>query len=391
MLEFETDSDTHFKCPQCGQQGSVSTQALKQALAETPHVHISCSACAHQFEPFAEKSAPPSDASAKAPADAIAEALTDQWQETTPDSEADSEADSGAGSEPDGEPANLPSWLMPSGKNIALPEADKEDNATPHEAVDEEAADEAGPIEAMPEETTEEPPMSEESTEEATEEPPAPQDAAFEATQPEMDAPDDELDESDAPHPHPSEAETPEDGEAVERAQAEAAEMPDSVEPPLDAPPPAFDETAPALALPAKRRDPIGWVNGVLLLVVVALVAMNAFILSGDETPSGSTAPANATAMPLAELASSEFEIIPDAEDNSVVVSVSFTNKDTQRAVIGDFRINLQNEARETLLSWTVLSSGETVTGGTTRTVSSTLFGPPAALAHLAIDYPLKN
>ena len=381
MLEFETDSDTHFKCPQCGQQGSVPTHSLKQALAETPHVHISCSACGHQFEPFAEKPT--------SPAQAADDALSSQWQQgaapaIAPDGQTDGEAGEA--------PASLPSWLMPSGKNIALPETEvKDDTETETEA----AREDAGETEIEADRPIEHPIAPEEDTdaEDADAEdadaadlpaedlpPPTPEDAESDADQaPENEPMADAPEEDDR-----AETEAPEVSETPEATDAIEANEPNE-------PATVYDDTAPAMPLRPTRRDPVGWVNGVLLLVVVLLVGMNVFILSGDETPSRATPSGATTPMPLAQMASSNFKIIPDANDNSVEVSVSFTNKDTQRAVIGDFRINLQNEARETLLSWTVLSSGETVTGGTTRTVSSTLFGPPAALAHVAIDYPLKN
>lgn len=382
MLEFETDSDTHFKCPQCGQQGSVPTHSLKQALAETPHVHISCSACGHQFEPFAEEPT--------TPAQALGDALNNQWQQgdvpaSTPDGQTDSATDEA--------PASLPSWLMPSGKNIALPETeDKDETETETEAAREDADEteiEADlPIEhsTAPEEDADAEDADAADTEAAdlpAEDlpPPTPEDAESDADQ----APDNRP-MADAPEEDDrAETEAPEVNETPEATDASEANEPNQSAATV------YDDTVPAMPLRPTRRDPVGWVNGVLLLVVVLLVGMNVFILSGDETPSPAGPSGAATPMPLAQVASSNFKIIPDANDNSVEVSVSFTNKDTQRAVIGDFRINLQNEARETLLSWTVLGSGETVTGGTTRTVSSTLFGPPAALAHVAIDYPLKN
>ncbi len=51
MFLFETETDTHFECPSCGQRGSVATQILDQAIAETPHVRVSCTNCSTKFEP----------------------------------------------------------------------------------------------------------------------------------------------------------------------------------------------------------------------------------------------------------------------------------------------------------------------------------------------------
>lgn len=142
MLDYETDTDTHFQCPHCGQKGSVPTATLEKALAATPHVHISCSSCAQKFEPFAspvqademptetQRPAQPLDKPMNEPEDGSMDEAVDA-PSAAADEDGQTDIETGrdlppladhfhAGQEPSADTANedagagsLPSWMMP--------------------------------------------------------------------------------------------------------------------------------------------------------------------------------------------------------------------------------------------------------------------------------------
>ncbi len=53
LFLYQSETDTHFQCPSCGQRGSVPTHALENALRDNAHVKITCTKCKEKFEPHA--------------------------------------------------------------------------------------------------------------------------------------------------------------------------------------------------------------------------------------------------------------------------------------------------------------------------------------------------
>ena len=366
LLDFETDSDTHFQCPQCGQKGSVPTATLERALSETPHVHISCSSCAHKFEAFAdlqeadiqeagletgandENNALSAAETAAETASAMVPPLDEHWQQgdTTQDASAvdapavDDTADNREGdpaAENDTEPeSSLPSWMLAEVK--PAPETASEEAAAEDETAEEAAAepDEVDAIEAEAETA--------------------------------LDAPDTDHDVDDETAASAPETGAPDMPDVAERLNIE--EVPYS---------------------PPSRSGPVDVINGILLLVVVLLIGLNSYVLLQDKPQIRDIFTAAPLATASINVQTADFERFSDADGDSVEIAVRFINSGEKAGIIGDFRIDLQDSARQTLVSWTVLSSGETVAPGQSRTVNSTLFGPPAGLAHVAIAYPLDK
>ena len=461
LLDFETDSDTHFQCPQCGQRGSVPTAALERALSETPHVHISCSSCAHKFEPFADMqeaglgsgandendalSAADTEAEAEAETEADTEAetastivppLDDYWQQgdTTPDAPAgdaptgdDTAEDAPTGDDTadnrEGVPAaendtapesSLPSWMMAEAKPAtetvseeAAADADIiADLSPPLEAAEDAAEDEAAEEDAAEDEAAEDEAEAELDTETDTEtdtdtDTDTDTEAEAEAeTEAETVAPD----EADAAHGEAPFEESDEvdalDADALlgttdalndpqaalDAPETDAPDMPDNM---LDMAERLNIEEVPYS--PPARSGPVGVINGILLLVVLLLTGLNSYVLLQDKPQIRDIFTAAPLATASINVQTADFERFSDADGDSVEIAVRFINSGEKAGIIGDFRIDLQDSARQTLVSWTVLSSGETVAPGQSRTVNSTLFGPPAGLAHVAIAYPLDK
>ena len=74
MQLSQDDTITLFQCPSCGQRGSVPTDVLQKALADTPDVRISCTNCPTKFSPLSEAVAPQETAVEDTPATPIDEA-----------------------------------------------------------------------------------------------------------------------------------------------------------------------------------------------------------------------------------------------------------------------------------------------------------------------------
>ncbi|HAT08855.1 MAG TPA: hypothetical protein DCS39_06340 [Rhodobiaceae bacterium] len=53
MFLYQSENDSHFKCPQCGQRGTVPTAYLDDVLQRNEHAVISCSKCKARFAPHA--------------------------------------------------------------------------------------------------------------------------------------------------------------------------------------------------------------------------------------------------------------------------------------------------------------------------------------------------
>lgn len=340
VLDFETDEDAHFECPQCGQKGSVPKVTLEKALAETPHVYISCSSCAHKFEPFASlhqmdgdqtdelEAAPSPNAPLISP---LAAPLEEHWARH--DDAEDGDTDTG---EAEG---HLPGWMLP----VEKPQEDApEAEAAP--APDKNMADDIADNipDDISDEIGEETPTAEDD----------PQPIAPVAPPPAEEAPE------DAP-------EAP-----VEEAPQYAASP--------------YAEVSPA-------NGPTGLLNRVLSGLVLVSLAIGAFVFfSNRNAPPSSSIPATASTSAVA-VENAGFVRFTEDGEAGVEVSIRFTNPSAQIGIIGDFRIELQNEARERLVQWTILGTGETVAPGQSRTLTSVLFGPPKGLAHVNIVYPLDE
>ena len=53
MFLYQSESDSHFECPQCGQHGTVPTAHLDAVLQRNEHAVISCTKCMTRFAPHA--------------------------------------------------------------------------------------------------------------------------------------------------------------------------------------------------------------------------------------------------------------------------------------------------------------------------------------------------
>ena len=53
MFLYQSETDSHFECPQCGQHGTVPTAHLDEVLARNEHAVISCTKCMTRFAPHA--------------------------------------------------------------------------------------------------------------------------------------------------------------------------------------------------------------------------------------------------------------------------------------------------------------------------------------------------
>lgn len=424
----------------------MPTAALERALSETPHVHISCSSCAHEFEPFADlqeaglrsgandenDALSAADTEAETEADTEAETastivppLDDYWQQgdTTPDAPAgdaptgDDTADNREGvpaAENDTAPeSSLPSWMMaeakpatetapeeaaadadiiadlsppPEAAEEAAEDAAEEDAAEDEAAEDEAAEDEAAENEAAEDEAAEDEAEAELDTEAETE---AETVAPDEADAAHGEAPFEESDEVDALDADALLGTTDalnDPQAALDAPETDAPDMPDNM---LDMAERLNIEEVPYS--PPVRSGPVGVINGILLLVVLLLTGLNSYVLLQDKPQIRDIFTAAPLATASINVQTADFERFSDADGDSVEIAVRFINSGEKAGIIGDFRIDLQDSARQTLVSWTVLSSGETVAPGQSRTVNSTLFGPPAGLAHVAIAYPLDK
>lgn len=459
MLDYETDQDTHFQCPHCGQKGSVPTATLEKALAATPHVHISCSSCGQKFEPFASPAPmdtmPPEAAETASPQGEEGTGISPRAERATnnipvPDDagrdlppladhfHAGQETDEDAADE-DGSEGSLPGWMMPPPKpapaeteiapvaepddtpppnsddetgnddgddndaalieDIAAYHADTPDaqDRDPPENKDDDKDEDAdeddlkGEDDYMPS-TTEAVNLADDMPDALTQ---APIEDGFDAGE-ELDALDADAllgavdDKAPPPAPHVMAGAAQdalliddiEEGTGFEASEADPA-------PRENQPPPVENPAVPMPYRDAGTQGPIGVVNGMLLLLVALLAAMNLYVLLQEDTaplrPAMNAAPSLETKALRVE--NTAFEV----SGNRVIIAVLFANETQTDGIIGDFRIHLQNEAGDALASWTELSKGQSVGAGDRRTVTSVLVAPPANIARVAVDYPPEN
>ena len=384
MLDYETDDDAHFECPQCGQKGAVPKATIEKALAETPHVYISCSNCAHKFEPFAPIEEAGRDAAETASQqEAAPSPLEEHWAQHDDDGE-DADADEAAG--------HLPGWMMPAEK----PQAEVKDEAqaeTKDEAQAEKQSETNDVPDAPPEEDDENPTEDEKvnAGEEGSEEISEAIAAGDGLDEPQIADEPTGVDEPTAVD-EPTEIDEPtiaEEPTGVDKPQP----MQDIAPPPEEAPASMTMDAPQYPPIPPletqERGGPTGIVNSLLVGLVFILLTTGAYMFFNSQAtlPAG-LAPANASAIDLQE---ADFVRFSEAGEAGIEVSINFKNPSAQMGIIGDFRIELHNEAGERLVHWTILSTGEAVAPGQSRTLTSVLFGPPAGLARVQIVYPLDE
>lgn len=461
MLDYETDSDTHFKCPQCGQRGSVAKLALEKALSETPHVYISCSSCSNRFEPFSDMEVE-SETDLAAPetpsieANAALKSLARHW-------ELDAAATSTIEVADNDDQSSLPYWMMPS--RPTAPAQDIQDSGTDVAAElgsdtevedNSETASEPEPIKKDNpegiEENVDEKEVSEVEDQAATETGRDSGDRQQMLYDEAIHEPRNKIvkaeDQFASVNPTLVESET--ESEVVAEAHSEISDgsvvdyeefnkqeepatvsvgnligFPDEITGPQknlvaeqDSPVHAntynvenndnaserrknllieyADENNTSLIA---KRIKLSVMDGglknlvtiTLLLLVVMLTGLNSCMLLRDAPDVRTYFSASAVASADISLQGADFNLLSEASGNTVEIEVRFINKGEKTGTIGDFRIDLQNAASETLVSWTVLSSGETVQAGDARTITSVLYGPPEDLTQVSIAYPLPN
>ena len=53
MFLYQSERDSHFECPRCGQHGTVPTAHLDAVLQRNEHAVITCTKCMARFAPHA--------------------------------------------------------------------------------------------------------------------------------------------------------------------------------------------------------------------------------------------------------------------------------------------------------------------------------------------------
>lgn len=458
MLDFETDSDTHFKCPQCGQKGSVAKLALEKALSETPHVYISCSSCSNRFEPFSDMEVE-SKTDLVAPetpsieANAALEPLAQQW-------ESDTAATSTIEVANNNDQGSLPYWMMPSRPAQDIPDSGTDVAA---ELGSDTEVEDNSETALEPEPTKKDNPEGIEGNADKEEVSEVEDQAATETDRDSGDGKQ-KLDDQAIHEPgnkivkaegqfasvNPSPVEFETESEVVIEAHSEISDgsaldyeefnkqeepttlsvdnligFPDEItgsQKNLEAEQASImhantynvednnnaserrqnplieyaDENNTSLIAKKIRLSVMdgglkNLVTITLLLLVVMLTGLNSCMLLRDAPDVRTYFSASAVASADISLQSADFNLLSEASGNTVEIEVRFINKGEKTGTIGDFRIDLQNAASETLVSWTVLSSGETVQAGGARTITSVLYDPPEGLTQVSIAYPLPN
>lgn len=140
-----------------------------------------------------------------------------------------------------------------------------------------------------------------------------------------------------------------------------------------------------------KKLTALGLANLLLAFVLIVLTALNTYVLLSDKPQFNPLVDATPLVGAAIQLESAGFELLPDPEGDSLIVSAVFKNAGEQAGLIDDYIIYLQNAERQSLTSWTVVSGGETIEPGRSRSFSSTLFAPPPGVAHIAIEYPVTD
>lgn len=434
MLDYETDEEAHFQCPQCGQKGSVPKTTLEKALAETPHVYISCSNCSHKFEPFAPADEKEESQEAHTAPPVSPSPLHAHWAQHDDDDATDDEAADG----------HLPGWMMPIEKPQTEAQTEPQntleaDTGSNTDDGSDTMTSEASAVEPTKESSASTPDTPDEALEAALDEAIAEEMAADNAPVTPHEPPANEMDmtaegEAIAADTEPTEEEptaekalqsdeAPSEQEQSQPIESIATQDPEPTEPEMEPEPEAEmepemqpePEVAPVAAtinaaLPATpavidapqyethdgpsmppSKGPTGMLNGFLLVLVMVLLATGIFMVSSNrDAPSSSATPDAANAVAV-QLQNAGFVRFTENGEAGIEVSIRFANPSGQVGVIGDFRIELKNQARERLVHWTILSEGETVAPGQTRTLTSVLFGPPKDLSHVDVVYPLED
>lgn len=383
VLDYETDEDAHFQCPECGQKGSVPKVTIEKALAETPHVHISCSNCAHKFEPFA-----PAEEENKQAVPSPLEAHWAQHDDDEDGGDADEEMADG----------NLPSWMMPVERpqtETSEPQEPPEENDThtatddDDGAVDEDVNEELDEVKEAALDATIADDMASKGADDPLDGPIA--DASPDASPDSIpDTPDDEVDEADEVSDEAIAADKSQESETEQAPQPTQEPIPEPTQEPTPAPSPAAPPIDATIETPPVK-GPTGILNRLLGGLVLLLLAASTFVFIANRDTAPPSLSPSALSRTNIELQNAGFVRFSEDGEAGIEVSIRFKNPSAQIGVIGDFRIELQNEAGARLVHWTILSTGETVAPGQTRTLTSVLFGPPKELARVNIVYPLDE
>ena len=162
--------------------------------------------------------------------------------------------------------------------------------------------------------------------------------------------------------------------------------------PPLSQP---LMETGEALFQPTagapKRLTTLSIANLALAFILIFLTALNSYVLLRDKPHLNPLVEAKPDLGARVSLQNASFEILSDPEGDSLIVTARFSNDGGKAGLIDDYVIYLQDGNKKTLTSWTVIGGGQTVQAGQSRQINSTLFAPPAGVAHISIEYPAGN
>lgn len=326
---FQSDTETHFQCPACGQRGAVLTRDIDKAQSGGAHVRISCTACETKFEPkhraVPEAFAELKETAPKAPD--LAAAFEDVAATPPPEPAA-----------PDDEFGALPAWLRPDAKEAS-------DDEKPQSRVEKN-----------------------------------PDDIAMEAIAAFIHADiGDPLDTAKPKAAAPIARQKKIEPEAETQAAAQAAI---EIEPSL-----------PPLAVPDRRSFTRSFFSIAWKIAAVALLAGLAYNYTLRDAPIVlSTPKLVAETLPLAQIQIGEVrhEILADAAGSAVKVSVRFTNSGTRQGSIESFNIVLLDEKSQRLASWKVSGRSHILAANGEHVISSTLFNPPKNIDRVSVTYPAR-
>lgn len=353
MYLFQSETETHFQCPECGQRGAVLTKDFDRAIKTSPYVRITCTSCLNKFDPN-HRASPEAFASTIATTVDVSE-LTAAFEEVATPAPADLPII-------DDEFGALPAWLRPDHKDDEAaaepPKASENNDKTPDsQALEAIAAfikaDMGDPVISPPAQTA------------PTKEP-----------------------KNKADKKKSTKAKDAEEAE-VEPASTSTA-VPDSV--------PIAQDAVPVVAVDRASfgRQFLSMSWKLLLLAGLAAGGYIAYqqTIQPSQKKTAPNAPPATTAPAIAQsnirFGEVRHEIITDNYGSAAKVFVQFANTGLRKGTIEGFYIVLLDAQDQTLASWRVTGRGHTLEPNGVHEVSSTLFNPPKNIDRVSIRYPAR-
>ena len=352
MYLFQSETETHFQCPECGQRGAVLTKDFDQAVKTSPYVRITCTSCQSKFEPN-HRASPEAFASSIATTINVPElaAAFEEVATPAPDDLPIIDDEFGA----------LPAWLRPDYKDDSTASCQTEAAANAEKTPDSQAleaiaafikADMGDPVVSPPPATA-------------------------------------------APSQKPkgkADNKAQNKTKATEEGKTEPASASDSVSDSVSTPAPVIKDAVPVVAVDrvsfGRRFLSLSW----KLFLLAALVAAGFMTYLQIDRPRQKQAAPTAPAIAQSNIRIGEVrhEIITDNYGSAAKVYVQFANTGLRKGAIESFYIVLLDAQDQTLASWRVTGRGHSLDPNQMHEVSSTLFNPPKNIARVSIRYPAR-